>query len=389
MAINFKAILANALLTLCKTKPLDEIKVSDLIDYTGISHQTFYNHFRNKNELIYWVIKEYIVVTSNPLRPPTDCYENMIHFYSVMLENKRFIKQASKLTGPGCLEDCLHRFSYNWYIQYIRICLNVQELEPEMLFAIRYNSYAFIGSTMEWIATGMQMPPEQMARYRIECTPRILKPFLPAPSMPYYPHIDSPAFMQPTQFPANDHGQAEVPMKKLFAAALLELCHEIPLEKITVRHLLEKTGAGRQTFYRHFHDKNDLIQWTFHHEILYLSPDGRDFHNCWLIYYKRLETHRHFMAQAGRLVGQNSLIEYMHRCTIEWYRTQYMKYYSTTVLPPELEFAVKYHAYGIEPVIIDWVNDEFQATCEDMADYSCTCQPAFLYKYPFIDDLLR
>lgn len=52
MALNIHKILGDTLLAMCKTKKLEAITVSDIINETGISRQTFYNRFRDKNDLI-------------------------------------------------------------------------------------------------------------------------------------------------------------------------------------------------------------------------------------------------------------------------------------------------------------------------------------------------
>ena len=36
-----------------------------------------------------------------------------------------------------------------------------------------------------------------------------------------------------------------------------------PLDKITVSQIVERAGVTRQTFYRNFRDKYDLVNWHF------------------------------------------------------------------------------------------------------------------------------
>lgn len=54
-----------------------------------------------------------------------------------------------------------------------------------------------------------------------------------------------------------------IDVKKLFADAIIELSNEKPLSKVTVTDIVKHVGTGRQTFYNHFLDKNDLIFWIF------------------------------------------------------------------------------------------------------------------------------
>ena len=47
------------------------------------------------------------------------------------------------------------------------------------------------------------------------------------------------------------------------ANAMKECMRTAPVEKITVKEIVETCGLTRQTFYRNFQDKYDLINWYF------------------------------------------------------------------------------------------------------------------------------
>lgn len=51
--------------------------------------------------------------------------------------------------------------------------------------------------------------------------------------------------------------------KSLLAEAFKELLSKKPLDKITVKELVEQCGINRQTFYYNFHDIYDLAEWIF------------------------------------------------------------------------------------------------------------------------------
>ena len=52
-------------------------------------------------------------------------------------------------------------------------------------------------------------------------------------------------------------------MKYYLADALKRCMKRAPLEKVTVGEIAEECGTSRQTFYRHFKDKYDLVNWYF------------------------------------------------------------------------------------------------------------------------------
>ena len=51
--------------------------------------------------------------------------------------------------------------------------------------------------------------------------------------------------------------------KLVLAESIKELMEHIPLDKITVTQIVNNCGTTRQTFYRNFKDKYDLVNWYF------------------------------------------------------------------------------------------------------------------------------
>ena len=58
--------------------------------------------------------------------------------------------------------------------------------------------------------------------------------------------------------------------KRALAAALKELMKDIPFAKITISNISDACGMSRKSFYYHFKDKYDLINWIFESE--YIIP---------------------------------------------------------------------------------------------------------------------
>ena len=52
-------------------------------------------------------------------------------------------------------------------------------------------------------------------------------------------------------------------MKYRLAEAMKNCMKKMPVEKITVKEIVAECGTTRQTFYRNFQDKYDLINWYF------------------------------------------------------------------------------------------------------------------------------
>lgn len=52
-------------------------------------------------------------------------------------------------------------------------------------------------------------------------------------------------------------------MKAQIADAFSRILEKEDIDKITVTRLIEECHVSRQTFYYHFHDIMDVLEWTF------------------------------------------------------------------------------------------------------------------------------
>ena len=56
--------------------------------------------------------------------------------------------------------------------------------------------------------------------------------------------------------------------KKALATSLKKLVSKKELSKITVVDITKDCGVNRQTFYYHFKDINDLMEWIYTNEVI-------------------------------------------------------------------------------------------------------------------------
>ena len=56
--------------------------------------------------------------------------------------------------------------------------------------------------------------------------------------------------------------------KEALATALKKLLEQQPLSKISVKHITDYCNISRNTFYYHFKDKYELINWMFYTDML-------------------------------------------------------------------------------------------------------------------------
>lgn len=100
--------------------------------------------------------------------------------------------------------------------------------------------------------------------------------------------------------------------KKALATALKTLMEEEDFSKISVADICDRCGMSRKSFYYHFKDKRDLVNWIFDTEFLMLLKP-RTPENTWelmeelFVYFYE---NRKFYRNALKIKGQNSLEEH-------------------------------------------------------------------------------
>ena len=102
--------------------------------------------------------------------------------------------------------------------------------------------------------------------------------------------------------------------KQLLAQSLQELMVTTPLEKISVNDIVDHANVGRNTFYYHFEDKYDLVNWYFQSGITRFLVE-RSAYSGWDAMLAALEAYflenKVFYCNALAYNGQNSLQQYM------------------------------------------------------------------------------
>lgn len=104
--------------------------------------------------------------------------------------------------------------------------------------------------------------------------------------------------------------------KQALAVSLRALMEEVPFEKINVAQICERCSMNRKSFYYHFKDKYDLVNWIFDTDFIALtsaaasldSPRGRwDFIEAVCDYFYE---NRSFYRRALQIRGQNSFSDH-------------------------------------------------------------------------------
>lgn len=101
--------------------------------------------------------------------------------------------------------------------------------------------------------------------------------------------------------------------KHALAAALKELMEEKPFSKINIADICAKCSMNRKSFYYHFKDKYDLVNWIFDTEFIEDIENGAQNPNAWNFYRDLCNyfyDNRPFYRKALKIRGQNAFSEH-------------------------------------------------------------------------------
>ena len=114
--------------------------------------------------------------------------------------------------------------------------------------------------------------------------------------------------------------QAKNEVDQLLAQSLKELAVKRPVEKITIKEITDKAGVIRPTFYNHFQDKFELIEWIIKTEIL--EPIGPLLSNGMItegmeLLFSNIAKDKPFYEKIVRMDGVITFDDIAHKCVKE------------------------------------------------------------------------
>jgi len=178
MAINVKLLLANAIIELSAEKPLSKITVSDVVAKAGTGRQTFYNHFKDKNDLIYWIFCRTLKGEKKILQT-AGYFAYLKNLYSEAQNYSRFLKQACALEGQNSLSEAIYEQTYTYYKNYIIEHYGKEAITADLEFSLQFNAHGAASMYIKWADAGMPGTGEEQAILALKCMPYSIKQYLP------------------------------------------------------------------------------------------------------------------------------------------------------------------------------------------------------------------
>lgn len=140
--------------------------------------------------------------------------------------------------------------------------------------------------------------------------------------------------------------------------ALKQLARKKPFDKISVSDITSVSGYNRQTFYYHFQDKYELLNWVYHEDVFAGLIDGINFDNWDGYLAKMLEKMKaeSYFYQNTIKYAQEDFEEHLFHITTELFIEAIEFLDTKQVLNRQnKKFYAGFYAYGACGLVIEWV----------------------------------
>ncbi|MCD7725993.1 MAG: TetR/AcrR family transcriptional regulator C-terminal domain-containing protein [Clostridiales bacterium] len=163
-------------------------------------------------------------------------------------------------------------------------------------------------------------------------------------------------------------------VEQRLAESFKKLAAKTSIEKITIKEITDGAGVIRPTFYNHFQDKYELLEWLIRTEILApvipLMKQG-NLQESLIQIFTNLMNDKDFYLKVGRLEGQNScetIIRKFVKEVLLIFINEQVGDQKAAAKGLTSDLVTEYYAQSMAFVIIQWIKLNMSLSPEQMAD---------------------
>ncbi len=163
--------------------------------------------------------------------------------------------------------------------------------------------------------------------------------------------------------------------KQALEASLKNMMRKKPLDKITIQDLTADCGISRMTFYYHFQDIYDLIEWVCVEDAS-RALQGKKSYDTWqeglLQIFEAVLENKQFVLNAYRCISRDQMESYLYKLTYELIRGVVdEKSQGIPISEQDKEFIAAFYKYSFVGIMLDWIkqgmNEDYHVIADKMS----------------------
>ena len=156
--------------------------------------------------------------------------------------------------------------------------------------------------------------------------------------------------------------------KKAIRESFIKLLNERPLNKITVKDIVEDCGVNRMTFYYHFKDIYDLVEWACAEDVARALQNKKTY-DTWqqgfVQIFHAVRENKVFVMNVYRCVSREQVEKYLVPLTDQLIMGVIAERSAgMTVREEDKQFIAQVHSYSFVGLMLDWIKDDMRAEPE-------------------------
>lgn len=160
--------------------------------------------------------------------------------------------------------------------------------------------------------------------------------------------------------------------KRALEASLKRLLLQKPLNKITINDITEDCGVNRMTFYYHFKDIYDLVEWACAEDAK-RALDGKRTYETWqegfLQIFQAVRENKPFIMNVYHSVSREQVETYLYEVTyhllIDVVEEQAA---GMSVRQEDKEFIAHLYKYAFVGLVLDWIREDMKTDPQAIID---------------------
>ena len=143
------------------------------------------------------------------------------------------------------------------------------------------------------------------------------------------------------------------------AEALCQLLEAKTLEKITVKDIVARCGVNRQTFYYHFKDIYDLLEWIYKNEVIdEIDNKDEEWQQRFLYIFKYVIKNKEFVKNTYNSISREYLLRFIYMQTnkllIDFIDKESE---GMNIKVEDKKFMADFYKYGFVGILQKWIED--------------------------------
>ena len=160
--------------------------------------------------------------------------------------------------------------------------------------------------------------------------------------------------------------------KKALAVSLKKLLSKKELSKITISNITDECGVNRQTFYYHFKDIYDLLEWIYKNEVIdEIDNKDEEWQQRFLYIFKYVLKNKEFVKNTYNSISRKYVNKFIYEHTDKLLKNvidEEAEKESIKVQDEDKTFIATFYRYSFVGIIQNWIEEGMKESPKEIIE---------------------